>query len=59
MSHSLTYIALDLSTAKLFVFVDSLFTNNYNLSLQISYMIMLTNKTIREQDFSLSGNIIY
>ena len=59
MSHSLTYIALDLPTAKLFVFVDSLFINNYNLSLQISYVIMLTNKTIREQDFSLSGNIIY
>ena len=56
---SLTYIALDLPTAKLFVFVDSLFTNNHNLSSQISYVIMLTNKTIREQGFSLSGNIIY
>ncbi len=59
MSRSLTYITLDLPIAKLFVFIDSLFINNYNLSLQISYVIILTNKTIREQDFSLSGNIIY
>ena len=59
MSRGLTYIALDLPTAKLFVFIDSLFVNNHDLSLQISYVIMLANETIREQGFSLSGNIIY
>ena len=59
MSRGLTYIALDLPTAKLFVFVDGSFINNHDLSSQIGYVIMLTNKTIREQDFSLSDNIIY
>jgi hypothetical protein len=59
VSRGLTYIALDLPTAKLFVFIDGSFINNHDLSSQISYVIMLANETIREQDFSLSGNIIY
>ncbi len=32
VSRGLTYIALDLPTAKLFVFVDGSFTNNHDLS---------------------------
>jgi hypothetical protein len=59
VSRGLTYITLDLPIAKLFVFIDGLFINNHDLSSQISYVIMLANKTIREQDFSLSGNIIH
>ena len=40
----LWYILLDLATAKLFIFIDSLFTNNKDYSSQIGYKVFLANK---------------
>ncbi|TVY57324.1 hypothetical protein LCER1_G003367 [Lachnellula cervina] len=53
------YILLDLLTAKLFVFINSLFANNKDLSSQISYKIIIANKEASENDFTINSNLIY
>ena len=55
----LKYIALNLATVKLFIFVDSLFANNKDLSSQISYEIILANETTWEEEFEIKDNLIY
>lgn len=40
---SLTYVPIDLATAKLFVFTDGSFANNHDLSSQIGYIVLLAN----------------
>jgi hypothetical protein len=59
MDKGIKYIALNLLTTKLFVFVDRLFTNNKDFSSQIRYKIILANKTTHNKEFKLSGNLIY
>jgi hypothetical protein len=60
MDQGLTYILLDLATAKLFVFVDGSFANNKDLSSQIGYKIILANKTPRKPNkLYIKGNLIY
>jgi hypothetical protein len=45
---------------KLYVFVDALFANNKDFSSQISYVIVLSNKTkINNKTVSFHGNILY
>ena len=39
----LKFIKLDINTLQLLVFTNASFTNNKNLSLQIGYIIVLTN----------------
>ena len=57
----LRFKAIDLSNAKLFVFVDGSFANNKDQSSQIGYVIVLANKhshsTINK--FTIEGNIIH
>jgi hypothetical protein len=55
------YIPLDLIITKLFVFVDSSFANNKNLSSQIGYEIILANKTTSggPNKLYIEGNLIY
>jgi hypothetical protein len=48
-----------LATAKLFVFVDSSFANNKDLSSQIGYVIILANKIARLDEFIIRGNLIH
>jgi hypothetical protein len=48
-----------LATAKLFVFVDSSFANNKDLSSQIGYIIILANKITGLDKFIIRGNLIY
>jgi hypothetical protein len=43
----LTYITLDISTAKLFVFINRLFVNNKDFSSQLGYKIIIVNKIIK------------
>jgi hypothetical protein len=50
---------LDLVSAKLFVFVNSLFANNPNLNSQIKYIIVLGNKTLKDKKFRLRNNILH
>lgn len=53
--------SIDLSTAKLFVFVDRSFANNKDQSSQIGYIIVLANKHshANTNKFTIEGNTIY
>lgn len=53
--------AINLSTAKLFIFVDRSFTNNKDRSSQIVYVIVLTNKYsyANTNKFIIESNTIY
>jgi hypothetical protein len=59
LGRGITYILLELAIAKLFVFVNSLFANNKNLSSQIRYIIILANKIAGRDEFIIEGNLIY
>jgi hypothetical protein len=58
-NRGLTYIEIDLRSAKLYVFVDGSFANNKDLSSQIGYEIILANETIDSDEFSIRGNLIH
>jgi len=59
INRGLRYIPLDLSKAKLFVFVDGSFANNKDLSSQLGYEIILANEVTGEEEFTIEGNIIH
>ncbi len=59
LEKGLQYILVDLRLAKLFVFVNSSFTNNKDLSSQISFVVILGAETEGNTDFTVSGNIIH
>ena len=61
ITQGLNYILLELSTAKLFIFIDDSFANNKDLSSQIGYEIILVNKLTNNEEsaFIITGNIIY
>ena len=53
--------SLQLSTAKLFVFVDGSFANNRDMSSQIGYVIVLGNEQTRPEmaEFTPDGNLLH
>ena len=57
----LCFKAIDLSNAKLFVFVDGFFANNKDQSFQIGYVIIFANKHsyTNTNKFTIKGNTIY
>jgi hypothetical protein len=56
----LRYITVNLINAKLIVFVDRLFANNKNLSLQLGFVLILVNKsTDVNNTFLIRGNVIH
>ena len=55
----LQYLPIELKSAKLFVFIDSLFVNNKDLSSQLGYLIIIVNETPGEGKFEIIGNIIH
>jgi hypothetical protein len=59
MDKGIKYIAIDLPTTKLFVFVNRSFANNKDFSSQIKYKIILANKTTYNKEFELTKNLIY
>jgi hypothetical protein len=59
MNRGLTYVKLDLSSAKLYVFVDGSFANNKDLSSQIGFEVILANKTIKKDEFTIYSNLIH
>ena len=59
IDRGLNYIALDLATAKLYVFVDGSFANNKDLSSQIGYELVLANETTQNEQFEITGNLIH
>jgi hypothetical protein len=58
IDRGITYVPLDLSTAKLYVFVDGSFINNKDLSSQLGYEVILANEVDREDSFEIHGNLI-
>ena len=50
---------INLSTAKLFVFVNGSFTNNKDFSSQLGYKIIIANKSTGESNFTIHGNLIH
>jgi hypothetical protein len=59
LGRGITYIPLELATAKLFVFVDGSFANNKDLSSQIGYVIILANEMAGLDEFTIRGNLIH
>ncbi|PVH79381.1 hypothetical protein DL98DRAFT_420532, partial [Cadophora sp. DSE1049] len=59
LKKSLRYIFINLRLAKIYVFINGLFANNKNLSLQIGFVLAISTETKRNTEFTLSGNIIY
>ena len=59
IDQGLIYITLDLPSAKLYIFIDRSFANNKDLSSLIRFKIILVNKTIRNEEFSIRGNLLY
>lgn len=57
----ITYVPLDLKTAKLFVFADGSFANNQDLTSQLGYVIVLANEARKdsENEFTMTGNILH
>jgi hypothetical protein len=59
LGQGIIYILLELATVKLFVFVNSSFANNKDLSSQIGYVIILANEIVGLDEFIIRGNLIY
>lgn len=59
--HNLYLKAIDLSTVKLFIFINGFFANNKDQSFQIGYIIILANQYsyTNTNKFTIKGNIIY
>jgi hypothetical protein len=58
-NRELTYISLNILTVKLFVFVDGSFANNKDYNSQIGYEIILANEIIKNDEFTINGNLIH
>lgn len=59
LDRGLRYVAVDLSVAKLFIFVDASFANNKDLSSQIGYVIVFGIEVWEDGRFVVYGNIIH
>jgi hypothetical protein len=59
LDRGLTYVPLDMSTAKLFVFVDGSFANNKDFSSQIGFLIIIANETAHNDEFTINGNLVH
>jgi hypothetical protein len=59
LNRGLTYIPLDILTAKLFVFVDRSFANNKDFNSQIGFEIIIANEITGNDEFTINGNLIY
>jgi hypothetical protein len=59
-NRGLNFVPINLSTAKLYVFIDGSFANNKDLSSQIGYEIIIANKTMgnNEETFTITGNLM-
>ncbi|KAF1976979.1 hypothetical protein BU23DRAFT_453627, partial [Bimuria novae-zelandiae CBS 107.79] len=59
-NYKLRYVPINLINAKLIVFVDSFFTNNKDLSLQLGFILILINKSIDVNNtFIIYNNVIH
>ncbi|TQN63575.1 hypothetical protein CSHISOI_11842, partial [Colletotrichum shisoi] len=61
---SLTFLPINLPSAKIFIFINRSFTNNVNLTSQLRFVIILANKklinNIGDRDtFTICSNVVY
>lgn len=59
LDRGLTYIPLDLKTAKIFLFVDASFANNKDFSSRIGYEVIIANESMRSDNFLIRGNLTH
>jgi hypothetical protein len=59
LDRGLRYIPINLTLAKLFVFVDSSFANNRDFSSQIGYEVILATEHQNDNQFTINGNLIH
>ena len=61
IDRGLKYVPIDLTAAKLFVFVDGSFANNKDFSSQLGYEIIIANETthLTKNLFTINGNLIH
>jgi hypothetical protein len=59
LNRGLTYISLNILTAKLFVFINGSFANNKDYNSQIRYEIIFANEIIKNDEFIINENLIY
>ncbi|KAF2022611.1 hypothetical protein EK21DRAFT_105692 [Setomelanomma holmii] len=60
LDRGLRYVTVDLTEAKLMVFVDGSFANNKDLSSQIGFVLTLVNEsTDTNNTFTIRGNVIH
>jgi len=59
LNRGLTYISLDILTAKLFIFINGSFVNNKDYNSQIKYEIIFANEIIKIDEFTINGNLIH
>ena len=59
LDQRLRFIGVDLSSAKLFVFVDGSFAINADYSSQIGYVAVLGNEEHSDGKFDLMGNVLH
>ena len=60
LDRGLRYVPIDLTDAKLMVFVDGSFANNKDLSSQLGFVLMLVNESKdTDNTFTIRGNLIH
>ena len=50
---------INLPTIKLFIFINRSFINNKDFSFQLKYKIIIANKSIKKNNFTIYSNLIY
>ncbi|TQN64221.1 hypothetical protein CSHISOI_11026, partial [Colletotrichum shisoi] len=61
---SLTFLTINLPSAKIFIFIKRSFTNNVNLTLQLKFIIILANKKLinnigNRDTFTIRSNVVH
>ena len=61
LTHRIYFISIDLTSTKVFVFVDRSFANNQDLTSQIGYVIAMGNDLFSsiKDEFTFQGNVIH
>ena len=60
LDRGLHYVTINLTEAKLMVFVDGSFANNKDLSSQLGFILMLVNESSDSKNtFTICGNVIH
>jgi hypothetical protein len=59
MDRGLCYVPLDFAEAKIMVFTDGSFANNWDLTSQIGFLVTMVNEDFQHGRFIATGNILH